>query len=90
MYVFQLFDFFTGSRIITLVAVSQLGAVLAYGADKWYNGLALMLGFRPGLYIKVPHLRLYTSTAVPLSLHSMSDIAQGLGEFVAIDRLGIK
>ena len=55
MYVFQMFDFFTGSRIITLIALSQLLAVLLYGVGKWYNGLALMLGFRPDLYLKVSY-----------------------------------
>ncbi|XP_023931084.1 sodium- and chloride-dependent taurine transporter [Lingula anatina] len=53
MYVFQLFDYYTGSRIILFVAFFECIAVAyLYGINRFYDNLQMMLGFRPNPYMK--------------------------------------
>uniref|UniRef100_UPI00358E86DF sodium- and chloride-dependent taurine transporter-like isoform X2 n=1 Tax=Myxine glutinosa TaxID=7769 RepID=UPI00358E86DF len=54
MYVFQLFDYFGASGVCMLwVAFFECVAVAwIHGADKFYNILEDMLGFRPGPWMK--------------------------------------
>ncbi|KAH9524608.1 Sodium- and chloride-dependent taurine transporter [Bulinus truncatus] len=45
MYVFQLFDYYSGSRIILLVAFFELVAVsYVYGIRRFYDNVVLMIG----------------------------------------------
>jgi len=47
MYVFQIFDFYSGSRIILLVAFFECIAVgWVYGVDRFIDNLEMMYGFR--------------------------------------------
>ncbi|XP_064623690.1 sodium- and chloride-dependent taurine transporter-like [Lineus longissimus] len=47
MYVFQLMDYFSGSRIILLVAFFEVVAVgWIYGVRRFYDNLEMMYGFR--------------------------------------------
>ncbi len=53
MYVFQLFDYYAGSRIILLIAFFEcLVIAWIYGADRFYDNLEMMLGFRMNGYMK--------------------------------------
>ncbi len=53
MYVFQLFDYYAGSRIILLVAFFEcLVVAWIYGAERFYGNLEMMLGFRMNGYMK--------------------------------------
>ncbi|XP_067944082.1 sodium- and chloride-dependent taurine transporter-like [Watersipora subatra] len=47
MYVFQIFDFYSGSRIILLVALFECIAVAyVFGVDRYLDSVAIMYGFR--------------------------------------------
>lgn len=49
MYVFQLFDYYSGSRIILLIALAEcLVMSYVYGIQKWMDDLSYMFGFHPG------------------------------------------
>ncbi len=57
MYVFQLFDYYAGSRIILVVAFFECMVIAwIYGVNRFYDNLTLMLGFRPNLYMKISWL----------------------------------
>ncbi|XP_055959006.1 sodium- and chloride-dependent taurine transporter isoform X1 [Patella vulgata] len=54
MYVFQLFDYYSGSRIILLVAFFELIAVAyCYGVNRLYDNIEMMLGRRIWPYMKI-------------------------------------
>ncbi|XP_041356897.1 sodium- and chloride-dependent taurine transporter-like [Gigantopelta aegis] len=54
MYVFQLFDYYSGSRIILLVAFFQLIAIAwVYGVRRFYDNLEMMFGWRINPYMGV-------------------------------------
>lgn len=47
MYVFQLFDYYSGSRIVVLVAVFECLAVAhIYGVNRYWMNIEYMLGKR--------------------------------------------
>lgn len=49
MYVFQLFDYYSGSRIILLIALAEcLVLSYVYGIQKWMDDITYMFGFHPG------------------------------------------
>ncbi|XP_073431098.1 sodium- and chloride-dependent taurine transporter [Dendrobates tinctorius] len=54
MYVFQLFDYYAASGVCLLwVAFFECIAVAwVYGADKLYDNIEDMIGYRPGLWMK--------------------------------------
>lgn len=54
MYVFQLFDYYSGSRIILLIALAEcLVICYVYGINKWMEDISYMFGFNPGMFWKV-------------------------------------
>ncbi|XP_013385676.1 sodium- and chloride-dependent taurine transporter [Lingula anatina] len=54
MYVFQLFDFYSGSRIILVVALFECLAIsYCYGINRFHDNLEMMYGFRVNPAIKV-------------------------------------
>lgn len=49
MYVFQLFDYYSGSRIILLIAMAEcLVMCYVYGIKRWMEDISFMFGFHPG------------------------------------------
>ncbi|XP_064636559.1 sodium- and chloride-dependent taurine transporter-like [Lineus longissimus] len=47
MYVFQLFDYYAGSKIILLIAFFEVVVVSwIYGIDRFYDNIKMMYGFR--------------------------------------------
>jgi len=57
MYVFQLFDYYSGSRIILIVAFFECIAVAyIYGVNRFYDNLEMMVGYKINLYMKVSWL----------------------------------
>lgn len=53
MYIFQLFDYYSGSRIILLVAFFMCVVVMIYGVNRFYDNIEMMYGFRISPYMKV-------------------------------------
>ncbi|ESP01958.1 hypothetical protein LOTGIDRAFT_111250 [Lottia gigantea] len=54
MYVFQLFDYYSASRIVLVVAFFECIVVAyIYGIDRFYDNLQMMFGFRPGPFMKI-------------------------------------
>ncbi|ESO93868.1 hypothetical protein LOTGIDRAFT_209410 [Lottia gigantea] len=54
MYVFQLFDYYSGSRIILLVAFFELISVAwIYGVNRFYDNIEMMIGKKIWPYMKV-------------------------------------
>ncbi|KAK2165877.1 hypothetical protein NP493_1343g00036 [Ridgeia piscesae] len=52
MYVFQLFDYYSGSRIIMLIACCECMAIAwVYGINRFYDNVEMMLGYRPSPYM---------------------------------------
>ncbi|KAK3600002.1 hypothetical protein CHS0354_012662 [Potamilus streckersoni] len=62
MYVFQLFDFYSASRIILVVAFFECVVVAyLYGINRFYDNLEMMFGFR-----LLPWMKLCWSFLTPL------------------------
>jgi len=54
MYVFQLFDYYAGSRILLFVAAFMCVAIAwCYGIRRFYDNLAMMYGWRINPYMAV-------------------------------------
>ena len=54
MYVFQIFDYYAGSRIIVLIAFFEcLVVAWIYGINRFYDNMAMMLGRRIDPYMKI-------------------------------------
>ncbi|CAH1778228.1 unnamed protein product [Owenia fusiformis] len=54
MYVFQIFDYYSGSRIILLVALFEVIAVAyIYGGNRFYDNIEMMYGFKINPYMKI-------------------------------------
>ncbi|WAR01042.1 S6A13-like protein [Mya arenaria] len=54
MYVFQLFDYYSGSKIILFVAAfSCIAVAWCYGIRRFYDNLAMMYGWRINPYMAV-------------------------------------
>ncbi|KAK2159303.1 hypothetical protein LSH36_155g08063 [Paralvinella palmiformis] len=54
MYVFQLFDYYSGSKIILFVAFFECVAIAwIYGAERFYQNMEVMFGFRISPYMKI-------------------------------------
>ncbi|XP_069118925.1 sodium- and chloride-dependent GABA transporter 3-like [Argopecten irradians] len=52
MYVFQIFDYYSGNRVIVLVAFSECVAVSwIYGINRFYDNIEMMLGWRISRYM---------------------------------------
>ncbi|XP_064609914.1 sodium- and chloride-dependent taurine transporter-like [Liolophura sinensis] len=57
MYVFQLFDYYGGSKIVLLVSFIECAAVsYVYGIRRFYDNLEMMLGYRIGPYMFISWL----------------------------------
>ncbi|KAL3880187.1 hypothetical protein ACJMK2_032450 [Sinanodonta woodiana] len=62
MYVFQLFDFYSASRIILVVAFFECVVVAyLYGVNRFYDNLEMMFGFR-----LLPWMKICWSVLTPL------------------------
>ncbi|ELT92205.1 hypothetical protein CAPTEDRAFT_170589 [Capitella teleta] len=73
MYVFQLFDYYTGSRIILLVAFFECIAIsYFYGVNRFYDNLEMMFGYRIDPWMKVSWVLL--SPIFCMSVFVMSSI----------------
>lgn len=54
MYVFQLFDYYSGSKIILFVAFFECVAIAwIYGVERFYQNMEVMFGFRISPYMKI-------------------------------------
>ncbi len=54
MYVFQLFDYYAGSRIIVLIAFCECAVVAwIYGIRRFYDNMTMMLGRHIDPYMKI-------------------------------------
>ena len=54
MYVFQIFDYYAGSRIIVLIAFFECVALAwIYGINRFYDNMAMMLGRHIDPYMKI-------------------------------------
>ncbi|KAI0226901.1 Sodium- and chloride-dependent taurine transporter [Lamellibrachia satsuma] len=52
MYVFQLMDYYSGSRIVMLIACCECMAIAwTYGLNRFYDNVEMMLGYRPNPYM---------------------------------------
>lgn len=52
MYVFQIFDYYSGNRVILLVAFAECAAVAwIYGINRIYDNIEMMLGHRISRYM---------------------------------------
>lgn len=78
MYVFQIFDYYTGSRIILLVALFECIAIAwVYGIDRFYDDIADMLGFRLNRFFWICWLvltPLFNISVFALSAYSYSEL----------------
>jgi solute carrier family 6 GABA transporter-like protein 6/8/11/12/13 len=54
MYIFQLFDFYSGSRMITLLGFLEcITIAYLYGVKRYYKDLTMMIGYDIGPYMKI-------------------------------------
>uniref|UniRef100_A0A0B7AA86 Transporter n=1 Tax=Arion vulgaris TaxID=1028688 RepID=A0A0B7AA86_9EUPU len=54
MYVFQLFDYYSASRIVLVVAaIESLVVAYVYGVSRFSDNLIIMLGFTNKIYVKI-------------------------------------
>ncbi|XP_034470661.1 sodium- and chloride-dependent GABA transporter 2-like [Hippoglossus hippoglossus] len=54
LYVFQLFDYYacTGIPFLLIATLETICIGWVYGADRYYNNIRDMIGYRPSLYMK--------------------------------------
>ncbi|KAK7474269.1 hypothetical protein BaRGS_00034512 [Batillaria attramentaria] len=78
MYVFQLFDYYSASRIVLVVAFFECITVsYVYGVNRFYENLEMMFGFRMGPVMKVCWMVLtpiYTVVIFVMGCVSYSDL----------------
>lgn len=78
MYVFQLFDYYSGSRIILLVAFFECLAVAwLYGANRFYDNIEMMIGYKPNNYMKISWMfitPIFTLVVFILCIYSYSEL----------------
>ena len=73
MYTFQLFDYYSGSRIILLVAFFMCIAIAyIYGVNRFYDNTEMMFGFRLHPYMWVSWL--FTAPAFCMTVFCMSAV----------------
>ncbi|XP_033730217.1 sodium- and chloride-dependent taurine transporter-like, partial [Pecten maximus] len=54
MYVFQIFDYYSGNRVMLLVAFSECAAIAwIYGINRFYDNVEMMFGWRISRYMWV-------------------------------------
>ncbi|KAL8577398.1 hypothetical protein ACOMHN_060220 [Nucella lapillus] len=78
MYVFQLFDYYSASRIVLVVAFFEcITVAYVYGVERFYDNLEMMFGFRVGPMMKICWKVLtpiYTFVIFIMGLISYSDL----------------
>lgn len=71
MYVFQLFDYYSGSRIILIVAFFEcLAVAYIYGARRFYDNIESMIGYRMNPYMMISWL--FTAPMFTLVLFALT------------------
>ncbi|PVD34253.1 hypothetical protein C0Q70_05521 [Pomacea canaliculata] len=54
MYVFQLFDYYSSSRVVLIVAFFEcITVAYMYGVNRFYDNIEMMFGFRIGPWMKI-------------------------------------
>ncbi|XP_076446772.1 sodium- and chloride-dependent taurine transporter-like [Babylonia areolata] len=78
MYVFQLFDYYSASRIVLVVAFFEcITVAYVYGVERFYDNLEMMFGFRMGPLMRISWQILtpiYTFVIFVMGLISYSDL----------------
>ncbi|KAI5614880.1 sodium- and chloride-dependent GABA transporter 2, partial [Silurus asotus] len=66
MYVFQLFDYYaaSGTCLLFVGIFETICIAWVYGADRFYDNIEDMIGYRPGPYIKYCWLFLTPATCL--------------------------
>lgn len=79
MYVFQLFDYYSGGRIILLIGFFECIVVAwVYGVNRFYDNIEMMLGFRINPFMKIMWVAvspLYCIVIFIMSLISYSELS---------------